>query len=182
MSSISIMKQRLLILALTILIPAGIFGYNYVHLEYPLSQILEKKPQYRGIQLHAYYYNFITPSKVILDVMDIDHASAVDVMASVHDFAVANQNKQYQQVILAYKGNGKYALDGQTFQKLSNATLLSDAVKIMLPALENMNGVKAFSPNDQDVEKQFETFTAHWYGTEPEVTLSKSTQSSWLKP
>ena len=36
--------------------------------------------------------------------------------------------------------------------------------------------------NSKDVEKQFETFTAHWYGSEPEVTLSKSTQSSWLKP
>ena len=121
------MKQRLLLLILAILIPAGIYGYNYINLEGPLVKVLERNEAYQGIQIHSYYYNFIAPSKVIFDVMNVENASASDVFSVLIDFAIVNKDKKYQQVILAYKGNAKFILPGDYFQKLATNSNPSDS-------------------------------------------------------
>ena len=167
------MRQRLLLLILAILIPGGIYGYNYIHLEIPLTKIIESKPSYQGIQIHSYYYNFITPSKVIFDVMSVENASASDIFAILAAFAKENKNNHYQEVLLAYKGNAKFIVPGDVFKRLAAETTLNapvNAIHYFIENVKNLDGSNAFSPlpaNDtSSLQVQFEDFSNRWYASE----------------
>ncbi|ACQ92695.1 hypothetical protein Tola_1069 [Tolumonas auensis DSM 9187] len=166
------MKQRLLLLILAILIPAGIYGYNYINLEGPLVKVLERNEAYQGIQIHSYYYNFIAPSKVIFDVMNVENASASDVFSVLIDFAIVNKDKKYQQVILAYKGNAKFILPGDYFQKLatnSNPSDPSATIKSFIAHVQNLDGANPYSQTtdtDASLQAQFDDFNNKWYASE----------------
>ena len=167
------MRQRLLLLILAILIPGGIYGYNYIHLEIPLTKIIESKPSYQGIQIHSYYYNFITPSKVIFDVMSVENASASDIFSILAAFAKENKNNNYQEIILAYKGNAKFIVSGDLFKKLATETTLNvpvNTIRYFIENVKNLDGSNAFSPLPADdtslLQVQFEDFSNRWYASE----------------
>lgn len=167
------MRQRLLLLMLAILIPAGIYGFNYLNLERPFQQILESKPQYQGIEIHAYYYNFITPSKLVIDVMHVENASSLDVFSTLIDFAKKNESKHYQQVILAYKGSAKFIVAGDAFSELSadHGKDLFPVMQSFLKQVQDLHGVQPFSIDAShsisDLAAEFQRFHEQWYASEP---------------
>lgn len=167
------MRQRLLLLILAILIPGGIYGYNYIHLEIPLTKIIESKQSYQGIQIHSYYYNFITPSKVIFDIMSVEKAGISDVFSILAAFAKENKNNNYQEVILAYKGNAKFIVPGDLFNKLDSETNLNipvSTIRYFIANVKNLDGSNAFSslPDDDTslLQVQFKDFSNRWYASE----------------
>ncbi len=173
------MKQRLLLLILAILIPAGIYGYNYINLEGPLAKVLERNEAYQGIQIHSYYYNFIAPSKVIFDVMNVENASTSDVFSVLVDFAKENKNKEYQQVILAYKGNARFVLPGDHFQKLATDPNSNDSlstIKNFIAHVQNLDGTNPYSSQatatDVSLQAQFDDFSSKWYASEVDALKS----------
>lgn len=96
-----------------------IFGVNHFTLQGPMSDVLEADPRNKGIAVTVHFGNYIIPSELIFDLTDTsDFNSPADVSRVFLQYAEALKAKEFQWVILAYRGTRKFKLDGSYFRTL----------------------------------------------------------------
>jgi hypothetical protein len=95
------------ILVPVVLAAAGVAGWNYQVVQRPLSNALAADSRNTGLSVFAHYKWFVNPRVLVFDLRGVSGSnSEADVMRTL------------LQVILAYKGQPRFLLEGSYFRQL----------------------------------------------------------------
>lgn len=87
----------------------------------------------------AYHEHYIMPSVVVVDLRHLgDDAAGVDVMRALLHSAESLKDSKFDHVVLAYKGQSKFVLDGAYFQKLGEEFKTQNPVYTLRTLPENV--------------------------------------------
>ena len=135
-----LIKLLLVIAALVV----GLVGWNApVYL--PVSSALADESDASMI---AYRRWLISPSEIVIDVRSVEGSHSMAGMdRMLFKSAEALKDSRYQSVVLAYKGAGRFRLDGAHFQEVGSSFSYENPVYLMRTLTENvstMDGSPAF--------------------------------------
>jgi hypothetical protein len=136
---------------------ATIFGMNYMTLQNPMSEVLDVDPRNKGIIVSVHFGKYINPSELVIDLKDVSGSnSPADVSRVLLQYADALKIKEFEKVILAYRGTEKFQLKGSYFRTLGEEYGTQNPVYIMRTFPENVYGL--------DGTAAFETWTGGLLG------------------
>lgn len=96
-------------------------GANWYLLDVPTAKVLAKDPRNDGIVMHAYAKGFVNPHHLVLDIWSIDGKSSMaDVDRVLFQVSAPLKEYSFDKVTLAFRGNGRFTLDGGYFRKLGS--------------------------------------------------------------
>lgn len=96
-----------------------VFGLNFFTLQKPMSGVLDDDPRNKGIEVLAHYGMLVNPNELVFDLRGISgENSAADVSRVLLQYADALKERQFESVILSYKGERKFLLKGKFFHTL----------------------------------------------------------------
>lgn len=141
------MKTKLL-LSISVTAVALVACANYFMLMGPLQDVIKRDQRNAGISAVAHYRYYVDPSVVIFDLREVaDQKAPVDVMRVFFQFADVLQKRQYDRVVLAFRGTGKFQMEGDYFKKLGTEFQTQNPVYTMRTLPQNlyrMDGSPAF--------------------------------------
>jgi hypothetical protein len=112
-------RGRLTLLLLLVLIPLSVYGWNYLTLQRKVSEVLDKDPRNKGVEVSAHYKTYVNPSVLVYDLRGVAGTnSRLDVTRVLLQFAEQVKDKKFERVELAFRGETKFLLDGDYFQQL----------------------------------------------------------------
>ena len=150
-------RGRLVLLLLLVLIPLAVYGWNYLTLQSKMSEVLEKDPRNKGVEVSVHYKTYLNPSVLVYDLRGIAGTnSKLDVTRVLLQFTDQVKDKQFDKVELAFRGETKFLLDGDYFQKLGREYSVQNPVYTMNHLPENVK-----RPDGADA---FSTWTGGWLG------------------
>lgn len=92
---------------------------NYTNLQHAMSQVQQADPRNEGIRVFVHYKYFVNPSVLIYDLRDVSgKSSPMDVTRVLLQYAEQQKERSFTVVELAHRGNEKFLLQGDYFQKL----------------------------------------------------------------
>lgn len=84
-----------------------------------MNDVLKDDPRNEGIEVSAHYENYVDTSVLVLDLQSISGSnSRADVFRVFLQFAEKMKSEQFSTVEMAYKGETKFMIEGDYFQKL----------------------------------------------------------------
>ena len=131
-------------MALGALIVAG--SVNHVRVNLQASRALEGRDDVTG---YAYYQYGVVPNKIVFDVWDVGYnASPADVFGAFLDFSYEMRGREFDEVILSFKGEQKFLLPGAYFRRVGVERSHANPVYLIRTLPENAlkpTGGHAFS-------------------------------------
>lgn len=101
-----------------------------------------------GITSFAYRRWLVSPGQIVFDVWSVDGSKAmVDVDRNLFKAAERLKDRSYDGVVLAYRGQGKFILDGRYFQEIGVTRQTQNPVytiRTMQEHLLKLDGTPAF--------------------------------------
>lgn len=151
-----------------------VFALNYLTLQRPMSNILESDSRNNGVSVSVHYDAYVNTSELIFDLRKVSGSnSQTDIFRVFLLCADMLREKEFESVVLAYKGERKFQIDGAYFRDLGVGYETDNPVYTMRTFPENlyeMNGEAAFNTWTGGVigvlQKQIEDFSAFskkWY-------------------
>lgn len=102
-------------------IGVAVLSWNYLTLQRHAAQVISEDPRNDGIKLRARYQWFVNPRVLVFDLRQVSgDNSPLDVTRTLLQFAERKKDRNFDRVILSYKGDGKFQLDGLYFQTLGD--------------------------------------------------------------
>lgn len=152
------MRRRITyMMSLSLTVIALIFFWNYVTVQRHISQVIEHDARNEGIEIFAHYQWFINPKILVFDLRNVsDEKSPMDVSRTLLQFAEKSKNNNYESVILSYKGNPRFVLNGIYFKTLGNEYGFQNPVYTLRTLPENV-----YAP---DGTPAFGKWTGGWIG------------------
>lgn len=102
----------------------------------------------RGVTMVAYHRWLVDPSTVVIDLWSIDGTvSMADVDRNLFEAAEALKARSFSKVVLAYKGNGRFLLDGTQFKTIGEERSFQNpmyTVRTLTEHITNTDGTRAF--------------------------------------
>jgi hypothetical protein len=151
------LRRWLVIPLLLIVIPGGIYGFNYLTLQNQMNEVLKSDPRNKGVEVSVHYQTYINPSVLVYDLRGLSGTnSKVDVFRSFLQFAEKLKDKKFEKVELAFRGETRFVLDGDYFQGLGREYATQNPVWTMNHFPENLrlpDGTLAYG-----------TWTGGWLG------------------
>lgn len=139
------------------LILATVISANYIALHRHAASVVSSSPSNNGIKVIARYQWFVNPSVAVYDLRHVDgKKSAADVNCVLFKFAEKVKEQKYKKVILSYRGNEKFYLDGEYFKTLGNELETQNPIYLIRTLPENLH--------KPDGDKAFDTWTGGWLG------------------
>lgn len=112
-------RGRLTLLLLLVLIPLSVYGWNYLTLQRKVSEVLDKDPRNKGVEVSVHYKTYVHPSVLVYDLRDVAGTnSRLDVTRVLLQFAEQVKDRKFERVELAFRGETKFLLGGDYFQEL----------------------------------------------------------------
>ncbi len=169
----SIKKYFFLLLFIAIVSVAP-FLLNYATLQIPMNSIIKDDYRNEGIDISVHYAKYLIPTILVINVRKINHLKRpADVFRVFLQYAQKIKNKNFNSIILSSKGNKKFLLDGNYFQKLGSEYEYQNVVytiRTFPQNVLNIDGSAAFSTWTGGVfgvtSKQladFSDFHVQWY-------------------
>ncbi len=125
-----------------------VFGINYFTLQSPMSEVLDADSRNKGITVSVHFGKYINPSELVFDLRDISGSSSpADVSRVLLQYAEALKAKEFERVVLAYRGTQKFQLKGSYFRTLGREYGTQNPVYTMRTFSENvyeLDGTAAF--------------------------------------
>jgi hypothetical protein len=150
-------RGPLVLTLLLVLIPLAVYGWNYVTLQRKMNEIIEKDSRNKGVEVSVHYKTYVNPSVLTYDLRGIAGTnSKLDVMRVLLQFADRVKGKKFDRVELAFRGETKFLLDGDYFQRLGREYSFQNPVYTMNHLPENVK-----RPDGTDA---FSTWTGGWLG------------------
>lgn len=150
-------RGRLALLLLLVLIPLAVYGWNYLTLQSKMNEVLEKDPRNNGVEVSVHYKSYVNPSVLVYDLRGISGTnSKLDVMRVLLQFADRVKDKKFDKVELAFRGETKFLLDGDYFQKLGREYSFQNPVYTTNHLPQNVKR--------PDGTEAFPTWTGGWLG------------------
>lgn len=142
-------KRSTLKWAATLVIALTAVGtWNYLAVHRHLASALADDPRNGGIRAVAHYAYFVNPRVLVLDLREVPgNKSALDVSRTLLQFSERIKNSRFDRVVLAYRGDPKFNLDGDYFQKLGDEYAFQNPVYTLRTLPENvynLDGTPAF--------------------------------------
>jgi xanthosine utilization system XapX-like protein len=160
--------------AAVVIVLLGVLGiYNGV-VTIPVSRALSDET---GVTMVAYRRWLVSPGTIVVDVWKMDGTAAmVDVDRNLFKAAEALKDQSYSNVVLAYRGRGRFLLDGAHFKTIGEERSYQNPiymVRTLTEHIDNMDGRPAFGTWEggwlgvlgKQMEDQGE-FHAQWYARE----------------
>lgn len=96
-----------------------VVGWNYASAHRPVAERLAKDPRNEKVSLWAYHQYGLVPGTLVIDLRRLNgDVASIDVMRVLLQSAEAHKDAKFDQVILAYRGSGKFYLEGEYYQSL----------------------------------------------------------------
>ena len=152
-------KRRtwLAVLLVIVGLVGAVYGWNYVALQSPMSDVLSGDPRNKGVSVSVHYENYIDPSTLIYDLRDVSGPnSKMDVFRVFLQFADKLKDRKFDTVILSFRGKQKFKMSGAYFQQLGREYGYQNPVHTLNHLPENLK--------DMDGTPAFGTWTGGWLG------------------
>jgi len=151
-----------------------IFLMNYINLQNPMSLVISEDPRNKGVSVFTHYGYLLFPGELVIDLRGISpDTSAADVTRVLFNYAGVLKDKNFETVVLSYKGERKFQLRGDFFHTLGVDYGTQNPVYMMRTFPENVyeiGGYPAFNTWSGGwlgvLEKQMEDFNdfhKRWY-------------------
>ncbi len=135
--------KKLVIFAIALV--AALIGMNWVRVNEPTQNALKYRDSFDAL---GYYQYGVNPKTIVFDLRDVGpRASAADVMGGFLDFADEFSDREFKNVILAYKGTQKFILSGRDFKMLGITRSTENPVYLLRTfpeKLRTMDGQRAY--------------------------------------
>jgi hypothetical protein len=139
------LRKILVIAVLTISI---IFSWNYLSLQKNISEIVESDSRNTGISVYLHFNWFINPNVIVFDIRGVSpDKSSIDVSRVLLQLSEKLKEKEYENIILSFKGKSKFMLKGDFFKATGLEYGTQNPVYTLrsLPQnVYNLNGTAAF--------------------------------------
>lgn len=167
-------NKKLWILAVFPVLLLVVFLVNFLSLQTKMNSVIDADTRNEGIKVSVHYQYYLNPDKLIYDLEKVPLTkSRADVFRVFLQFADAVQDKEFNDVELAYKGKTKFILDGDDFKTIGEEYSWQNAVYTMRTfpeKLHNPYGLEAFPTweggilgvTNQQME-DFSKFHDEWY-------------------
>jgi hypothetical protein len=108
-----------ILLGTTCTVALVIAGANYFNLQHAMSQVQQADPRNEGIRVFVHYKYFVNPSVLVYDLRDVPgKSSPMDVTRVLLQYAEQQKERSFAAVELSHRGDVKFLLQGEYFQKL----------------------------------------------------------------
>jgi len=152
------MVRKIVILGFSVLAAiAAVAIWNYTTVHQPASQAVSSDPRNNGIEILVHYKWFIHPSILVFDLRSVSGSnSSADVTRSLLQSAGSLKRKEFEFVILSYKGNPKFMLKGDYFQTIGLEYGVQNPVYTLRTLPENVYTLEG--------KQAFGSWTGGWLG------------------
>lgn len=142
-------KKYLFILPIILLsVVVIIWAWNHFSLQTLMNEVIKGDIRNDGINISVSYGNYFNSSVLVYDLRSIEGSkSPADVFRVFLQFADKMKNKKFDEVVLQHKGNSKFKIQGEYFQKLGEEYSFQNPVYTMRTFPENLlnlDGSKAY--------------------------------------
>ncbi|MGH9459219.1 MAG: hypothetical protein ACRD2J_16410 [Thermoanaerobaculia bacterium] len=99
---------------------ATMIGYlaNFLVLQQPMNEIIRGNEAFNGITVSAHYEYWIIPGVVVYDLKDLgSETTPLQVHTAFLEYARAMTDRDFDKVVLRWRGTERFVLDGPTFHK-----------------------------------------------------------------
>jgi len=152
----------------------GLWLYNETVLQKPLQRVLLNDPRNHIVQATAHFDGWVDTHTVVFDLTDVSgEASSTDIFRVLLQYAQAQRDNRYDNVILAAYGQKKFVIPGSYFQQLGQEYATQNPVYTIRtfphhvtamdgsqPFPEVYGGVFYVLPKELE---QFKNFNERWY-------------------
>ncbi|MBS7565732.1 hypothetical protein KHS38_15090 [Mucilaginibacter sp. Bleaf8] len=150
---------------------------NYLLIARPIKKKLQTDPRDMGIELSGHYRYYIIPSTLVLNLTDVEGShSQLDVFRTVLQASQELKDKNFKDVIFAFKNASKFKVDGTYFKKLGETYDTENplyTVRTFPEHVFNLDGSSAYAQLNGGVlgvltgeMNQFKDFSEKWYGND----------------
>jgi hypothetical protein len=100
-------------------VAVAICAFNWFSAMAPLRSALSDDPRNKGLSIWAYHRLGILPGDLVFDVRGLGPGnSAADVLRVLLQYARKQKAASFDHVVLAYRGEARFRIDGRYFSKL----------------------------------------------------------------
>lgn len=112
-------NKYIISLFVIVLIGFGTYYFNYYNLQKPMNKILIDDYRNEGISVTVHYEYYINPSVLVFNLKEISGSnSRIDVFRVFLQYADRLWDTEFEEVVLQYRGQTKFLLDGDYFSKV----------------------------------------------------------------
>lgn len=126
----------------------AVAGVNYINLQREMGQVADGDSRNKGIEVFAHYKYFVNPNVLVYDLRNVAGTSSpIDVTRVLLQFAERQKDKQFANVELTFKGEGKFLMEGAYFRKLGQDYSRQNAAYTLRTLPQNLykpDGSRAF--------------------------------------
>lgn len=102
-----------------VVIVGAICGFNWFSAMAPLRSVLSGDARNEGLSIWAYHRLGVLPGELVFDVRGLESDnSGADVLRALLQYAREQKAASFDHVILAYRGEARFQIDGRYFSKL----------------------------------------------------------------
>lgn len=152
----------------------SIYAFNYLSLQKKMNEVISQDYRNKGISVAVHYKNYFNLHKLVYNLDGLEGSnSKIDVFRVFLQFAEKMSSKRFNYVILSTKGDIKFYLNGDYFNKLGVEYSTQNPAYTMRTFPENLykpTGEKAFPTWSGGIlgvfPKQMEDFNSfhdQWY-------------------
>ncbi|WP_305417373.1 hypothetical protein [Photobacterium leiognathi] len=135
-------------LAIIFIMLFSIGAANYFMLHSKVANKISTDDRNHGIEVYVHYEWYVNPKKLVFDIREVPlDKSAMDVSRVLLQSSEALKDKDFESVILAHNGNGKFMLKGAFFKLTGQEYGTQNPIYTLrtLPQnVYNLDGTKAF--------------------------------------
>lgn len=150
-------KARWLWLIAPAVLILAVLAYNWGGVSLPAKSALSEDYRNKSADVVVYHRWGILPSEIVFDIRGVkDTVSRADVTRMLFQVAEAFEDREYDWVILAYKGTARLKIPGDYFQEIGREFSFQNPVYMMRKLPQNvyeLDGTPAFS-----------SYTGGWLG------------------
>lgn len=143
-----IMKKILLTVLVFLSLLGTIYLFNYLSLNQPAFKETNTDSRNEGIKYDLHYKNFVFLNTLIFNLKDVSFSkSSADVFRVLLQVASALKDKKFETIVLTFRGNPKFILHGDYFERLGNEYEIQNPIYMMRTFPENLydlNGYHAY--------------------------------------
>ena len=142
------MRRSILVASVAGVIALSIASGNYVLVQRDMHAAIASDPRNSGLVLYGYHEKLVVPGAIVIDMRNVSETnSPADVFRLLLQFAAKQKDRDYEKVVLAFRGNHRFILKGAYFKTLGQEYGTQNAVYTMRTLPENVfniDGTLAF--------------------------------------
>lgn len=169
------MKKLINVLVIIVLLVGALWLGNYLLIAKPVQNKITADPRNQGIALSGHYRYYVLPTSLVLNLTEVEGShTRLDVLRTVLQASEVLKDKSFNEVILAFKGTGKFKIGGDYFKELGQTYDTQNplyTVRTFAEHVTDMKGVKPYGQLQGGVfgvlaggMEQFSDFSKKWYG------------------